>query len=87
MHFTPAGATVLPPNEHGHRELNGWRFHYQGWTPDAFDRSTFVRQGATQQDLKPANRKGSLDVDVLKKHGCNADRVRDDPLLALFEPA
>ena len=79
-HFTPAGATVLPPNEHGHRELNGWRFHYQGWTPDAFDRSTFVRHGATQQDLKPANRKGSLDVDVLKKHGCNADRVRDDPL-------
>jgi hypothetical protein len=28
-HFTPAKAAVLPPNEHGHRELNGWRYQYQ----------------------------------------------------------
>jgi hypothetical protein len=79
-HFTPAGAMAQPANEHGERELNGWHFHYQGWTHDAFDRSIFVRHGATQQDLKPANRKGSLDVDVLKNHGCNADWVRDDAL-------
>jgi hypothetical protein len=46
-HFTPAGAMVLPANEHGERELNGWRFHYQGWTPDTFDKSTYVRGEAT----------------------------------------
>jgi hypothetical protein len=79
-HFTPAGAMVIPANEHGERELNGWRFHYQGWTPDAFDKSTYVRGEATQQDLKPDSRKGSLDANILRKHGCDADRVRDDPL-------
>ena len=79
-HFTPAGAMVLPVNEHGERELNGWRFHYQGWTPDAFDKSTYVRGEATQHDLKPDSRKGSLDANILRKHGCDADRVRDDPL-------
>ena len=79
-HFTPAGAMVLPANEHGERELNGWRFHYQGWTPDTFDKSTYVRGEATQHDLKPDSRKGSLDANILRKHGCDADRVRDDPL-------
>jgi len=78
-HFTPAGAMVLPVNEHGERELNGWHFHYQGWTPDAFDKSTYVRGEATQ-DLKPDSRKGSLDANILRKHGCDADRVRDNPL-------
>jgi hypothetical protein len=78
-HFTPAGATVLPANQHGQQELNGWCFHYQGWTPDEFDQKTFVRDGASQQDLKALNRRGSLDADVLKKHECTADRVRDDP--------
>jgi hypothetical protein len=75
-HFTPAGAMVLPVNEHGERELNGWRFHYQGWTPDVFDKSTYVRGEATQQDLKPDSWKGSLDANILRKHGCDADRVR-----------
>ncbi len=47
--------------------------------PDEFDQKTFVRDGASQQDLKPLNWRGSLDVDVLKKHGCTTDQVRDDP--------
>jgi hypothetical protein len=79
-HFTQAGVQVLPVNEHGKQELNGWCFHYQGWMLNNFDKKTFVRNGATQQDLKPAtNWRGSLDTDVLKKHGCTADWVRDDP--------
>jgi hypothetical protein len=79
-HFTPAGAMVVPVNEKGEREINGWRFHYNGWTPDAFDVGTYVRDDATQQNLKPDSRRGSLDVNVLRKHGCDADRVRSDPL-------
>jgi hypothetical protein len=71
-HFTPAKAMVLPANQHGQRELNGWHFHYQVWTPEEFDKKAFVKDGASQQDLKPLNRRGSLDVDVLKKHGCTA---------------
>ncbi len=78
-HFTPAGAMVLPANQHGQWELNGWRFHYQGWTQDKFDKKTFVRDSASQQDLKSLNWRKSLDVDVFKKHGCTADWVRDDP--------
>ena len=41
-HFTPARAMVVPVNEKGEREINGWRFHYNGWTPDAFDVGTYV---------------------------------------------
>ncbi len=69
---------VLPANQHGQWKLNGWHFHYQGWTPDKLDQKTFFRDGASQQDLKPLNRRGSVDVDVLKKHACTADRVKDD---------
>jgi hypothetical protein len=47
--------------------------------PDKFNQKTFVRDGASHQDLKPLNWRGSLDVNVLKKHGCTADQVRDDP--------
>ncbi len=36
-HFTPIGGMVLPANQHGQWELNGWHFHYQGWMPEEFD--------------------------------------------------
>jgi hypothetical protein len=52
-HFTPAGAMVVPVNEKGEREINGWTFHYNGWTPDAFDQGTYVPDDSTQQNLKP----------------------------------
>lgn len=79
-HFTPALAKVVPPDENGNREVKGWKFHYNGWTPDAFDRQTYVRDDANAMNLKPESRRGSLDVIVLKKHGCDGNRVRDDPL-------
>ncbi len=79
-HFTPSGAMVVPVNEKGEWEINGWTFHYNGWTPDAFDQGTYVRDDATQQNLKPNSRRESLDVNVLRKHSCDADCVRDDPL-------
>ncbi len=30
--------------------------------------------------MKPKDRMGCLDVDVLKKHGLNAERVKNDPM-------
>jgi hypothetical protein len=79
-HFTPALAKVVPPDETGNREVQGWKFHYNGWKPDEFDRQTYARGDASAMNLKPESRRGSLDVNVLKKHGCDGSRVRDDPL-------
>ena len=31
-------------------------------------------------DMKPKDRMGCLDVDVLKKHGCNDERVKNDTM-------
>ena len=79
-HVTPGGAQVLPPNNIGQRVKDGWQFFYNGWTLNDFDKKTFVRVGATKEDIKPASRQGCLDVDILKKHGLTAERVRNDPL-------
>jgi hypothetical protein len=80
-HKTPAGAIVLPKHPHyGERKVGDWTFHYNGWWPSAFDRETYVRGSAKYGDLKPLDRMGCLDVDVLKKHGLNAKRVKNDPL-------
>ena len=73
-------AKVGPRNDEGVREINGWTFHYTGWTPNEFDEATYVRGDATQLDLKPNSHRGCLDVDILMKHGCDFDRVREDPL-------
>ena len=79
-HFTPAGAKVVPTTPDGSREIGGWTFHYNGWKADEFDKATFVRDDASHGNLKPESRKGRLDVDILKKHGLNATRMKDDPL-------
>ncbi len=56
-HTTPAGAKVVPTNDDGIREINGWKFYYLGWQPDDFDATTFFRGTATRDNLKPADRK------------------------------
>ncbi len=80
LHYTPALAKVVPPDETGSREVQGWKFHYNGWTPDEFDHQTFVRDDPSTMNLKPESCRGSLDVNMLKKHGCNGMHVWDDPL-------
>ena len=72
-HFTPTGAQVVPADDDGFRVKDGWEFHYNGWTTDDFDDSTYVRSGAVEGNLKPHSRVGFLDVDVLTKHGLTAD--------------
>ncbi len=79
-HFTPAGAKVLSANAAGQRTIDGWQFHYNGWFHNDFDKGTYVRGEATQDNIKPSSRRGSLDVNVLKKHGLTAQRVAHDPL-------
>ena len=79
-HYTPTGAQVAPPNSDGSRVVDGWQFHYNGWKHNVFDAKTYTRMGATPGNLKPLSRAGCLDVDVLKRHGLTAIRVRDDPL-------
>ena len=79
-HQTPAGAIVAPENADGERVVGNWKFHYNGWWPSKFDRNTYVRGSAKNGDMKPKDRMGCLDVDVLKKHGCNAERVKNNPL-------
>lgn len=80
-HFSPAGAQVVPMNiSIQQRVVDGWSFHYNGWTPNDLEKSTFVRGEATRQNIRPLSRNGMLDVDVLKKHGLNTERVRSDPL-------
>ncbi len=80
-HKIPAGAIVLPKHPpDGERKVGDWTFHYNGWWPSAFDRETYVRGSAKYGDLKPLEQMGCLDVDVLKKHGLNAKRVKNDPL-------
>jgi hypothetical protein len=78
QHKTPAGAIVVPKQPPaGERKVGDWTFHYNGWWPSDFDRDTYVRGSAKREDLKPLDRMGYLDVDVLKKHGLNANRVKN----------
>ncbi len=82
-HTTPAGAKVIPVNDDGIREINGWKFYYLGWQPNNFDATTFVRDTATRDNLKPADRKGCLDADRLQAHGSTAERMKSDPFFFL----
>ena len=82
-HQTQAEAIVVPENADGERVVGNWKFHYSGWWPSEFDRKTYVRGSAKNGDLKPKDRMGCLDVDVLKKHGCNAKHVKNNPMFFL----
>ena len=49
-HFTPSAAKVVPANANGEREIDGWTFHYAGYTCDAFDEATYTRGDAKRGD-------------------------------------
>lgn len=77
FHSTPAGARVVPADATGKRCIEGWEFHYQDWQGDSTVGETYARVGAGFGTIKPASRKGCLDVNVLKKHGMTIERLRD----------
>ncbi len=60
-HFTPSGTTVVPEDENSDCVVGRWKFHYTGWTPDAFDNGTYVHGDAVYNNLKPESWRGSLD--------------------------
>ena len=82
-HQTLTGAIVVPENADGKRVVGNWKFHYNGWWASEFERKTYMRGSAKNGDLKPKDQMECLDVDVLKKHGCNAERVKNDPMFFL----
>ena len=63
--------------------MNGWTFHYAGCTCDAFEESTYARGDSKRGNLKLASQQGFLDVNVLKAHVCNAERIKNDPIFFL----
>ena len=83
-HEMPASAQVVPKNASGHREINGWRFHYKGWLHH-LDAGDFWRKNATWDNIFPDDRKSKLDGELLKKMGHNRERMIAKD--ALFCPA
>jgi hypothetical protein len=79
-HTTPTGARVVPSDATGKRVMNDWEFYYKNWTASPSDLTTYARMGATLGNLKPASRKGCLDVFVLRKHGMTKERMLNDPM-------
>ncbi len=52
-HFTPTGAQGAPANPNRERVVDGWKFHYNGWSPTAVEMETYARKGADGMNLKP----------------------------------
>ena len=71
---------MVPLNDDGKRQASGWEFHYNTWTANDKATAAYSRGGATRVDLKPTSRMGCLDVEVLKKHGLTATRMKNDPM-------
>ena len=71
-HALPTGARPVPQDAEGKRGMAGWEFHYDHWeNPDGAK----FRSGATRHNPFPANRKGNLDYDLLKKMGLTKERL------------
>ena len=86
-HELPTGCTPVPiDKETGKRIQNGWEFFYNGWKSSLNPEIRNIRNGATPHNIFPAERKGSLDGDLLKKLGLTINRMRDRYFLpdALF---
>ena len=66
-HALLTGATPVPKNKKGKREVEGWEFHYKGWKDSK--NSDSIRHNATITNLFPKERKGKLDYRLLKKMG------------------
>ena len=81
-HAMPTGVTPIPADTNGKRTCQGWEFHYKGWElppplrqPDDGDFSHVFRNGATRENMFPASRKGSVDMNILRKLGLARERM------------
>jgi len=73
-HRQPTGATPVPADANGTRAVEDWQFHYKGWEKDD---GYVYRSGATRENMFPDERKGCLDVQLLKKLDLNAARMEE----------
>ena len=67
-------------NAEGIRRVDNWEFFYNRWNAGEFEKSMYVRDDDVHGKVKPASRQGSLDGDILRKHGLTAKRMINDPL-------
>jgi hypothetical protein len=79
-HSLPTEETCVPADAEGKRSHSGWEFHCKGWIGDG----NAHRSGASRDDMFPDSRKGSLDVDVLRKLGMTKSRMDEKDALFLF---
>ena len=86
-HYLPTGCTPVPTNESGERKCGDWDFYYEGWIPTDENGEKILkhRKPLTLTNLFPKERKGSLDVDVLKKLGMKK-KVLDEDNFLFFLP-
>ena len=79
-HTLPAGAIPARPDENGNRTINGWDFHYKGWSGGSIE--GLYRAHTFNNDLFPETRNGYLDADMLRRMGMSKKRATN--LDALF---
>jgi hypothetical protein len=78
-HVLPTGATPVPQVDNK-RELDGWEFHYRGWTG-----TNNARNGASREDVFPECRKGCLDTAVLERMGLTEERMQKHDALFFYQ--
>ena len=84
-HEMPAGARPVPIDPAtGKRKRGEWEFHYKGWK-QSNDNPSFVRQGASKDNMFPSDRKAQLDGDLLKKMGLTKKRMVDGDALFFYQ--
>ena len=78
--FLPTGARPVPLGPDGTRKQGNWHFHYNGYQTN----DSKYRRGASTSNLPSSEMKGHLDVDIMKRLGCNVDRVKKVDALVFF---
>ena len=85
QHSMPAGAVVVPTDPViGERKTHGYKFHYTGWK-QTINNPALFRDGATKGNMFPAERKGRLDKDLLKKMGLTQSRMENNNALFFYQ--
>ena len=79
-HRLPAGAIPVPKGEDGKRKAGGYEFHYKGYKG-----GTQHRSGAGRMNMCPPERRGTLDVEILKGLGITADVVKNGDAWSFLE--
>ena len=85
-HSLPTGCMVvsLDEDEEEGRKHGDWDFHYNGWK----SKNPTNRTGAGKfvySEMFPKNRKGSLDVDVLKSLGLKKKTIEEKDCLFFYQ--